>query len=804
MAFKPSIAIIIISICLFPFKGYGTAQKNILLLKNQSQPIPAKYISVLLDEKGSISIHYIAAEKSRWSTDIQTTCQNFKSYKKIVCWFRISIHNTVETSKWVWQDNISRINRQVELFHNKNGVWQQIKSNRKFNKAFFINLNTGVGKTFYVRVLDYGYHSDFTLISLEKYIHDTIKTHVLHGMFIGVFILTAIYYLLLYYSLKKSAYLYLVCFILLSCLWLMTLNGLFFEWLPIFNKSSYISNMPFVLVSFSIISFCLFSSRILKLANYFPGGFKLLNSLLISLAVLSIVILFWNFLYFELFFFILLLTALISPGIVVLINRKKDYGPAKYIVAAIILLIINVCVFSLSYLGFASLTIFELYQWYFNFEIICEVTNLLAGRNFTFSMVCNIEEAVFLELNFLIVLFLLYLALSKHIQVNRKDSPPALGKELNYQGANIEADQLRQKLEEVGAHYQSLVELSPDSIAVHSEGIILFINKSGLKLVGAENPEQVLGKSVFDFVHTDNYKAAHDRILKMQQQKIVVPPMEQKIKKLDGSIVDVFSTSTYLIYKGKPAILTISRDISEQKRIERLREDTERLIRHDIKNPLSNVITISSSFLSTSRLEVSYEQIEQAFSLIYQSGWKANHLLNQSMGLFQMEEGIFTYNPEKLDLIQMFKKLNYELKPLTSMKSIDLVYRLNKSRIDWSENYLIQGEQDYLESLFSNLIKNALEASPSNETVSVSISEQTSQHIIDIHNLGVIPKAIRPIFFERYVSSGKKRGIGLGTYSAYLITKAHHGDIKFSTSEEEGTHLIVTLPGIVEETGSVR
>jgi signal transduction histidine kinase len=65
---------------------------------------------------------------------------------------------------------------------------------------------------------------------------------------------------------------------------------------------------------------------------------------------------------------------------------------------------------------------------------------------------------------------------------------------------------------------------------------------------------------------------------------------------------------------------------------------------------------------------------------------------------------------------------------------------------------------------------------------------------IAIHNAGVVPEAVRDRFFEKYATSGKRSGTGLGTYSAQLIAKAHGGHIEFTTSEAEGTRVTVVLP----------
>ena len=111
---------------------------------------------------------------------------------------------------------------------------------------------------------------------------------------------------------------------------------------------------------------------------------------------------------------------------------------------------------------------------------------------------------------------------------------------------------------------------------------------------------------------------------------------------------------------------------------------------------------------------------------------------------------------------------------------------------------MIQGDEDFLEMMFANLIKNAIDASPENVDVSVSVDLKKrngkSFHVIDVHNLGIVPQDIRGKFFEPYSTSGKKGGTGLGTYSSFLIAKAHKGHIHFTSSNENGTNVIVELP----------
>jgi signal transduction histidine kinase len=138
---------------------------------------------------------------------------------------------------------------------------------------------------------------------------------------------------------------------------------------------------------------------------------------------------------------------------------------------------------------------------------------------------------------------------------------------------------------------------------------------------------------------------------------------------------------------------------------------------------------------------------------------------------------------------------------MANKKRVDIKINTPKGRERRESEYILRGEKSLLENMFSNLIKNAIEASPEGKSVSVGIEIEEKGDsrylIVDIHNLSTVPDEIRDKFFEPYVTSKKKGGTGLGTHSAMLVVEAHQGDIRFNTSREGGTHVIVKLPEVI-------
>ncbi len=133
-----------------------------------------------------------------------------------------------------------------------------------------------------------------------------------------------------------------------------------------------------------------------------------------------------------------------------------------------------------------------------------------------------------------------------------------------------EASDLINQLKESEARYRGLVELSPEAIIVQQEGVIKYVNRRGARSFGAADPRELIGMTAMDLIHPDFREIVRSRISKAYHEQTTVPAQEYKCLKLDKTIVDVVASGTYLEYSGKPAMLSIVRDITQQKRAEQI------------------------------------------------------------------------------------------------------------------------------------------------------------------------------------------------------------------------------------------
>jgi PAS domain S-box-containing protein len=140
-----------------------------------------------------------------------------------------------------------------------------------------------------------------------------------------------------------------------------------------------------------------------------------------------------------------------------------------------------------------------------------------------------------------------------------------------------ERKRAEEALKESEERYRVLVEFSPNSICVHRDGKLLYVNPAGVRLFGAKNLDELVGRSVLDFIHPDSIPIVRERIRQVGAGE-TAPLIEEKFVTLNGEVRDVEVTAIPIIYERAPASQVIIRDITERKHGEALLAGEKRLL----------------------------------------------------------------------------------------------------------------------------------------------------------------------------------------------------------------------------------
>jgi PAS domain S-box-containing protein len=125
------------------------------------------------------------------------------------------------------------------------------------------------------------------------------------------------------------------------------------------------------------------------------------------------------------------------------------------------------------------------------------------------------------------------------------------------------------------AHYQRLVDLSPDPLYVHRDGRIVMVNAAVVRLFGATTPDQLIGRHAFDLVHPDEREIVGKRIARTVGEDAMTTFVEQRRLRLDGSEFVAQIAATPIVLDGQRGGIVMVRDITEQRRAERKLRESE-------------------------------------------------------------------------------------------------------------------------------------------------------------------------------------------------------------------------------------
>ena len=223
----------------------------------------------------------------------------------------------------------------------------------------------------------------------------------------------------------------------------------------------------------------------------------------------------------------------------------------------------------------------------------------------------------------------------------------------------------------------------------------------------------------------------------------------------------------------------------------KIREDVDRITQHDLKGPLTNIIGIPEVLMKDENIAPKQKKL---LGHLVKSGYIMLEMINRSLDLFKMENGSYHLAAVKFDLLEVLERVAGDLGRRAGPKGISIAIKDADDQTESVEPFMIFGEKMLCYPLFYNLLLNAVEASGPNEFITVNLANENGHGVVKITNSGEVPQTIRDTFFAKYVTHGKGKGTGLGTYSAWLATKTQGGSAELDSSVSGQTSVIVRLP----------
>ncbi|MFJ7678096.1 ATP-binding protein [Peribacillus sp. NPDC097224] len=262
-----------------------------------------------------------------------------------------------------------------------------------------------------------------------------------------------------------------------------------------------------------------------------------------------------------------------------------------------------------------------------------------------------------------------------------------------------------------------------------------------------------------------------------------------------GLIVSpLYSTADNI--RGAVAII---RDMSDERRMDKLRTDFIANVSHELRTPISMLQGYSEAIVDDIAGSEA-EKMEMA-QIIYDESLRMGRLVNDLLDLARLESGKMNLTYDLVSVSPYLKRITSKFYGLARDKGITITTHLQDDGINW--NF----DPDRIEQVLTNLIDNAIRHTPAGGKIDV-IQKMSDRRglIIDVKDSGSgIPEEDLPFVFERFYKADKARtrgrsGTGLGLAIVKNIIDAHDGYISVNSLPEKGTTFSFILPRILENT----
>ncbi len=372
---------------------------------------------------------------------------------------------------------------------------------------------------------------------------------------------------------------------------------------------------------------------------------------------------------------------------------------------------------------------------------------------------------------------------------------------IGMQRIQFERRRAERELKESEGRYRSLVELSPDAILVHTQGIIIFSNSAADQLFRVTPTTPLVGKRMGDLIQTDEAAGYPDFSADEPPSGVV----EERLSRLDGSFFIAEVTAAPVVFHGVHARQVVIRDITERKQVQEQLVQTAKLatlgemaagMAHELSQPI-NIIRMAAegALLMIERGKASQEYQVKQFSL----------MAGQAGRMAEIIDHIRIFSRKDAGEVTMFDarnsaRLATELMA-SQMKSaeIDMIVRLPNRPCP------VLGRPVQLEQVIINLLANAHDAilaqrkitgrQPRGQvTMEASLLGGSSVRIAVTDNgTGINPTHLDRIFEPFFTTKEVGSGTGLGLSVSFGIISAMGGRLEAQNLRPTGAEFLITL-----------
>ncbi len=365
------------------------------------------------------------------------------------------------------------------------------------------------------------------------------------------------------------------------------------------------------------------------------------------------------------------------------------------------------------------------------------------------------------------------------------------------QNLEIIVDEKTKTLNQVNTKLNAIFDNCADSIVlINKLGKISRINQEFETLSGLSK-NIILNKNINDFICSTKLNTKKKISETIDKEKNVIVRDYEIKNKINGNITPLEISIAPIYIDNDYEYILVIRDISMQKKMEKLRDDFIATLTHDLRTPLLASIQTLSYLIDGTLGEINEKQMK-FLATMKTTNCDMLGLVNALLEVYRYEEGKLSLYKENFDINEFIEHINSQLESLYITKKINIKLFLSQTK---GKN--VYADKNELRRVLVNLCGNAVKFSKINGEIKITTSIMNENDLkITIEDKGEgISKEELPQLFNRFISfndSGKTNikninSTGLGLYLSKKIIEAHNGKIWVESIKGNGSKFFILL-----------
>jgi len=371
----------------------------------------------------------------------------------------------------------------------------------------------------------------------------------------------------------------------------------------------------------------------------------------------------------------------------------------------------------------------------------------------------------------------------RRVNAPSRDEIADLGHAVNQMAEDLEA-QLTE-ISEDRARLQAVLSSMAEGVLVVDQECKILLMNAAIERMFLLEASDVLGRPLIEVLRHRQLHQLVQRVLESgtdQSEEVVMSIPEER----------VFSVQASVSEKGGVAAVLVFHDVSNLKRLERIRKDFVANVSHELRTPLTSIKGYIEALIDGAKDDP--QKCAEFLGIIQKHSDQLNALLADLLQLSTIESGQYQWQRGIVLIPEMIDKAVHLLQPQARKKGQEISTGLAEGV------GTLTGDADKLIQVLINLIDNAIKYTPNGGRIRVEARQREDAVEIAVSDSGIgIPAKEIPRIFERFYRVDRARsremsGTGLGLSIVKHIIEAHGGKVSVESQVGKGSRFVVTLP----------